>query len=143
MVWSGAFWSFHWPYVCSINMLLAISVFWILLSVLSSILMPGISFLFILPAVASIAGLFIVVWLIGADLPKQSKVTIHNLVLIISACICAISFMPIAYVLEIMIGYQMSEAVGMVLAFVVISLLPVLTMNSSAAGGFKKLLYSV
>jgi hypothetical protein len=127
----------------SINMLLAVSVFWILLSVLSSILMPGISFLFILPAVAGIAGLFIFVWLIRADLPEQSKVTIHTLVLIISACICAISFMPIAYVLEIMIGYQMSEAVGMVLAFVMIALLPALTMNSSAAGGFKKLLYSV
>ncbi|MGK0306497.1 MAG: hypothetical protein ACI8UG_002254 [Gammaproteobacteria bacterium] len=127
----------------SINMLLAVSVFWTLLSVISSILMPGISFLFILPAIAGVASLFILVWLIGADLPEQSKVTIHTLVLIISACICAISFMPIAYVLEIMIGYQMSEAVGMVLGFVVISLLPVLTMNSSAADGFKKLLYSV
>jgi hypothetical protein len=127
----------------SINMLLAVCVFWVLLGLVTSILMAGISFLFILPAIAGVLSLFVLIWLIGADFPQQSKVTIHNLVLIISTCICAMSFMPIAYVLEIMVGYQMSGAIGLILGFVVISLLPLLTMDSSAANGFKKLLYSV
>lgn len=127
----------------SINMLLAVSVFWVLLSLVTSILMPGISFLFILPAVASIVGLLALVWLVSADFPKQSKATIHAFVLIISSSICAISFMPIAYVFEIMVSYQMSAVIGLVLGFVFISLLPLLTMDSSSANGFKKLLYSV
>jgi hypothetical protein len=127
----------------SINMLLAVCVLWVLLSLVTSILIPGVSFLFILPAIASVLGLLVLNRLIGADFSAQSKVKSNGLVLVIITCICALSFMPIAYVFEIMVGYQMGEAIGLVLGFVVISLLPLLTLNLSAANGFKQLIYSL
>ena len=122
-------------------MLLAVTIFWTLLSAITSVMMPGISFLFIIPATAAVLSLFMFIYLVRASSSEQAKTKVHPLILIISGCVCAISFMPIAYVLEIMVGYQMSEAIGVMLGFITISLLPLLTMNSSAASGFKKLLY--
>jgi hypothetical protein len=127
----------------TINMLFAVLVFWVLLSIVTSLYMPGISFLFILPALAATIGMLVLYWLTRSELPQESKISMHPLVLIFTACICAISFMPIAYVLEIMVGYQMSEAIGLILGFVIVSTLPLLVIQPSSVSGFNKLLVSL
>lgn len=125
------------------NMLLAVAIIFTLLSLVTSILMPGISFLFIIPMVTAVIALTIITTLNASLLAKQTKANLHIATLIVLSLISAITFMPIAYVLEIMVGYGMALAIGIVLSFVVISLLPLLTFKINNTKAFNKLIYTL
>ena len=54
------------------------------------------------------------------------------------ASISAISFMTVAYVLEILVTYKIAVAIGIILSFAVCPLLPLLTIEKASNDGFKK-----
>ncbi|MFT6732950.1 MAG: hypothetical protein ACJAS9_001135 [Polaribacter sp.] len=97
---------------------------WIILSITSSYFIVGISFLFLIPSAISILILFLYPYCLS--MVKQS---ILNLNLVIHALVIAIIFMPIVYTLEIMVTYHMTVALSIVFAFIMIGLLPTLSLN--------------
>lgn len=103
--------------------LLAVASVWGLLTLVTCSIMPGISFLFIIPTVTILLGLFLC-------LNFTRKLWMP--VAVISAIVIAISFFPVAYVLEIMVSYQLSVAIGVILGFSAIGLMPLLSLNKNS-----------
>ena len=94
-----------------------------LLSLVSSLFMAGISFLFIIPSV--LGCLFLLLGIIA------SKANVKGLMSYMAcgqSLIVMVVFLPIVKVLEIMVSYSMSMAMGLFLGFVVIGLTPLLTL---------------
>lgn len=113
----------------ALDMALAIVTIWTLLGLLTSIWMPGISFLFMIPTAAGLIALLVMIKWPDVKIPALIAMTI----------IAAMTFMPIAYNLEVMMTYRMSVAIGLILGFVVSALLPLMTLQSEASADFKKL----
>ncbi len=113
----------------------AVSFLWVVLSLASSIWLTGISFLFIIPAFASVICQIILSLLSNKDNNTRS------MVLIISALITSIMFMPVAYTIIIMLGYGLSVAIGLMLGFIAVSTLPVLATNQQNKKTFNKLMF--
>jgi hypothetical protein len=87
--------------------------------------MPGISFLFIMPATIGVVGLLVLKLF-------RFKACCVQAFIIIFALSAAICFMPVAYILEIMIGYHLSVAISLMLGFIICALLPLLAVSSNA-----------
>jgi hypothetical protein len=110
----------------------SISLFWVALSLVTSIWLAGISFLFIIPAFTNI-----ICQLLLNQLPcRQSSESITTkanllsiLLLILNATITAVIFIPVAYTIDIMMGYQLSVGIGLILGFVMVSTLPLLSLQ--------------
>lgn len=124
--------------VSAINVLSAIVLLCGLFSVMSSIWLTGISFLFLVPAVIGLVGFAVL-----AISTKQAYVLVEPWVIIINALVMAIMFMPIAYVLELMVGYAMSLAIGLMLGFIMVALLPLLTIKEQQSSHFKQLVITI
>jgi hypothetical protein len=115
-----------------------------LLSVTSSIWLTGVSFLFLIPAMFGLVGL--------AVLAKLNKLTSSDnigngtaeiSVFVINAVVTAIMFMPIAYILELMVGYSMSLAIGVMLGFIIVALLPLLTIKEGQTSHLRQLVIAI
>jgi len=112
----------------------AVSFLWIILSLATSIWLTGISFLFIIPAFASLMG-----QIVFSQLSDKSH-NARSSVLIMTAVISAIIFMPIAYIIIIMLGYGLSVAIGFVLGLIAVSTLPILVLNQYDKKSFNQLI---
>ncbi len=112
----------------------AISLLWIILSLVSSIWVAGISFLFIIPAFANI-----ICQIILNTIPTKKK-NIRVLVLMITAAVSAVMFIPVAFTIIVMMGYALSVAIGLILGFVAVSTLPILVLCRDDKNVFNQLL---
>ncbi|MFT5756940.1 MAG: hypothetical protein ACI9LM_001665 [Alteromonadaceae bacterium] len=117
----------------AINILSSIVLLWVILSVVTSIWLTGVSFLFLIPAILGLIGLFLFVVLAPLNRSEQpfnqAATLAHISIFIILAIVTAILFMPIAYTLELMVGYEMSLAIGVMLGFILVAVLPILTIQ--------------
>lgn len=112
---------------------------WTILSVISSVWLPGISFLFLLPALASVIGLLVIT---GLDATLTAQKTQHRWILgsyMLGALVTAVCFFPVAYALEIMLTFKMSIVIGLVLGLIICAMLPLLAIESTAVAGFHKM----
>ncbi|KGJ97359.1 M28 family peptidase [Colwellia psychrerythraea] len=139
----------------AVNVVSAVTLLLSVLSLTTSIYLTGVSYLFLIPASMGMVTLLLFRAVTGNELPKELNNTgqqgIVNTVaqpqfsplkiasLITLALVIAIMFMPIAYVLELMVGYGMSVAIAVVLAFIVIALLPLLTFDSTQSNNLSRL----
>ncbi|TQV74697.1 M28 family peptidase [Aliikangiella marina] len=103
------------------SVLIASMYLWVLLAIVTSLVMPGISFLFILPAGLTLIALIAVSFL-GNDKTRQAIIWVAALFAICNA----VSFMPIVHTLEVMVSFYMSVAMGIMLGFSTIALVPLL-----------------
>lgn len=94
---------------------------WSFLSLVTSIAMPGISFLFILPALVTCFVLFALSFYNNQLIEKYGV-----WVAVIFALMNAITFMPIAHILEVMVSFYMSAAIGIMLGFAAVGIFPLL-----------------
>jgi hypothetical protein len=114
---------------------------WVLLSIVTSVTLPGISFLFILPSFVGLLVLLINTLILDSSAKSSShNATTYVLVAIVMAS--AVIFMPIANVLEIMVSYQMATAIGLILGFIISSCLPLMALSSESRETFNKLVIS-
>jgi hypothetical protein len=119
------------------NVLSSIVLLLALLSVMSSIWLTGVSFLFLIPTITGLIGLVVLAQLAASD--KHAGGAAGISVFIINAVVIAIMFMPIAYILELMVGYGMSLAIGLMLGFIMIALLPLLALTKGRISYFRSL----
>ena len=112
------------------NGLTGLASLWAILGVVTSIYMPGISFLFIIPV--SIA-------LISLLLMSRLNTNQQVIMACVSAFVAAVMFLPVAYVLEIMVSYRMAIAIAVMLAFVATTFLPLLAITPQSKKGFNSL----
>jgi hypothetical protein len=97
---------------------------WIIVSIASSYFVVGISFLFLIPSAISVLMLFLYPYCLN-----KVNQPVLSLGFVIHALVIAIIFMPIVYTLEIMVSYHMTIALSIMFAFVMIGLLPILTLS--------------
>jgi len=139
-----------WLFVISVGLFLLKSIFksfgaldvligqlllFTLLGVASSLLMAGISFLFIIPSLVGCLLLLISVL-------NNRKIENKNWMAYVvcgQSVIVMIVFLPIVKVLEIMVSYPMSMAMGFFLGFVVIGLSPLLAFFPESYRSFNRL----
>jgi len=100
---------------------------WILLGITTSYFMVGISFLFLIPAAVSTLILLLYSYRIGGNRGRDEKGSLH-LSYVVNAIVIAILFMPVFYTLEIMVTYHMTLILGVMFAFIMTSLLPMLPL---------------
>jgi len=112
-----------------------------LLSLVSSIWLTGVSFLFLIPTGCGLVGLAVLTQLAASS--KQPSGLVYSSIFIINAVVMAIMFMPIAYILELMVGFGMSLAIGLMLGFVMVALLPLLSIKTEHAFHFKQLVFGI
>ncbi len=110
----------------ALSVMLGLVSCWIILSIASSYFIVGISFLYLIPSAISVLILFLYPYCL--NLVKPSTLNFH---FVISALVIAILFMPIVYTLEIMVTYSMSVALGIMFAFIMIGILPMLTVSNN------------
>lgn len=134
-VWSAvgfmSLWIAGWlsKNVAASSHLITLATVWVLLTLLTCITMPGISFLFIIPA--SIVIIFLLVCING-------KLDFWLPTSIICAFAAALSFLPIAYVLEIMVSYHLTMAIALMVGFAVLGLLPTLSLQPASRGAVNR-----
>lgn len=112
---------------CPVNFMLGLLICWLILSIVTSILMVGISYLFIVPSSFAIVILFL--------LPLAKKYLASTGIagsLVLISLVVAIIFLPIVYVLELMVSYQMSLAIGLMLSFVISSMTPLMAIKAES-----------
>jgi len=121
-----------------IDLAIGVLLTWVILSLITSLFLPGISFLFILPSLIGLTTL-LVISLLPSSGNKQtlSNIEVGGLITIILAV--AIFFMPMAYVLEIMVSYEMAIAIGLMLSFIISSFIPLLALDFESKRAFNKL----
>lgn len=121
----------------------SISLFWVVLSVITSIWLVGISFLFIIPAFTNITCQLLLNRLNRRQKPESMATKANFLsieLLIVSATITAVIFIPVAYTIDIMMGYQLSVSIGLILGFVIVSTLPLLALQQVTQQSQRKLI---
>ncbi len=121
----------------------SISLFWVVLSIITSIWLAGISFLFIIPAFTNITCQLLLNRLSRWQKPESMATKANFLsiaVLIVSATITAVIFIPVAYTIDIMMGYQLSVGIGLILGFVIVSTLPLLALQQVTQQSQRKLI---
>ena len=126
------------------NILSSVVLLMSLLSVISSIWLTGVSFLFLIPVMFGLVGLAVLGQfskLTASD--KQGNSSSEVSVFIINAVVTAILFIPITYILELMVGYSMSPAIGLILGFIVVALLPLLTISNGQSSHFRQLIIAI
>ncbi len=104
------------------EVLAALGSLWVLLSIISAIVVPGITFLFLIPLIISTAGIAF----IYANKASNSLNALIEKTIIAVALASAVTFVAVAFVLEIMVTFRMSIAVGIMLSFCLANLLPTL-----------------
>ena len=104
------------------EVLAALGSLWVILSIISAIVVPGITFLFLIPLVMSTAGIAF----IYANKASNSLNALIEKTIIAVALASAVTFVAVAFVLEIMVTFRMSIAVGIMLSFCLANLLPTL-----------------
>ncbi len=105
-----------------IEVLAALGNFWVILSIVSAIAVPGITFLFLIPLVITTAGIAF----IYVNKTSESLDALIEKTVIVIALASAVTFVAVAFVLEIMVTFRMSIAVGIMLSFCLANLLPAL-----------------
>lgn len=123
------------------NILSSVVLLMSLLSVISSIWLTGVSFLFLIPVMFGLVGLAVLGQLTASG--KQDNSSAEVSIFIINAVVTAIIFMPITYILELMVSYSMSLAIGLILGFIVVALLPLLTISKEQSSYFRPLIIAI
>ncbi|MBV1911376.1 MAG: M28 family peptidase [Kangiellaceae bacterium] len=119
----------------SLEILVGQLLFFVLLSIVSSLYMAGISFLFVIPS-------FVGCLLLLISLFIHPMIQSRNWMAYIAcgqSVIVIIVFLPIIKVLEIMVSYPMSMAMGLFLGFVVVGLSPLVTFYPENYRTFNRL----
>ena len=112
-----------------LSLLVGLTCCWIILAIATSVFVVGISYLFIIPSLVTCLVLLAYPAL-AHWLPKYK----NQIVYLFPMLSVAIIFLPIVYILEIMVSYQMSAGIGAMFAFVLMGLVPMTaykTVNSS------------
>ncbi len=105
----------------ALGLILGYTLVWLIFATALSVTYPGLSFLFILPVVLSLMVLGL-----HSALFKHSKEVSHAVSALVICAGSAIIFLPVVYVLEIMVGFSLSVSLGIVLAFCLVTLSPLL-----------------
>jgi hypothetical protein len=100
----------------------ALGFLWMLCSILSAISVSGISFLFLIPLIATCLGLVLLHYMLQSQAKDSTLNKTHILIMLLNA----FTFVAVALVLEIMLTFSLSLAIGAMLSFSLINLLPVL-----------------
>ncbi len=108
------------------NLLLGWLLTMIILASLASYYLPGISFLFVIPSFVGLALLALSIIFCGRTLPKR-LLLFSSIVSLTSG----LAFLPIVFLLEAMIGFPLSIALAVMLAFAWAGLLPLLVGRAS------------
>jgi hypothetical protein len=102
------------------SIFLGLVICWLTLALVSSVFAVGISYLFIIPSLVSA-----IILLAYPTLRNRFAMRGPYFVYIAYMTAIAVMFLPVVYTLEIMITYEMSVAIGVMFAFVLIGLVPV------------------
>lgn len=124
--------------VCPVNFLFGLLICWIVLAIVTSVLMVGISYLFIVPSFVAVIILLLLPILNRYFSNKAKAVS-----LVVISLVVGIMFLPIVYVLELMVSYQMSMAIGLMLSFVISSMTPLMAVKSDTLKQVNKLSYGL
>ncbi|MDQ7048912.1 MAG: M28 family peptidase [Enterobacterales bacterium] len=108
---------------CPLSLSFAIFLIMVLLAILTSLYVVGISFLFLIPA--SIMALIFTTLSVLNWSPTDKGLSVF---LLIFCLVLGVVFLPIVYVLELMVGYHMSLAIGLMLSFVIMGLLALVSL---------------
>ncbi len=123
------------------NLAIGITTSWLLLAAACCVWLPGISFLFLIPAAVAILTMLVQL-LINKRLKGNSASFINSgisvALSIIPTMAAAVIFMPVVYTLEIMVSYPMAIALGIVLSFVFASMLPLFSEHKSKLIGSER-----
>jgi len=109
---------------CPLSLSFGMFLLLIILAFLSSFYLVGISFLFLIPASVT-ALIFVTLSILNWPLSNKSL----SFILLLFCLVFGIVFLPIVYVLELMVGYHLSLAIGLMLSFVLMNLLPIVSFN--------------
>jgi len=123
---------------CPTNFVLGLVMCWLVLAVVTSVLMVGISFLFIIPSAIAL-----LILLVLPMIEKRWGKGMLAVALSLISLAVALMFMPIVYVLELMVGYKMSMAIGLMFSFLVSGMTPLLAFNSEAKKSAQRLNYAL
>ena len=107
----------------------AIAVLWLwgILNLLSSLVVPGISFLFLIPLCIGVAAILVINLNFVSVSEKSSAIVAICLTAL--PVIASTMFFPVSLILEVMVNYQISVAVGIIIGFGLTALLPLMTFN--------------
>lgn len=111
--------------------LVALGSLWMLFSLLSAIVVAGISFLFLIPLIVTTVGIIFVY----LNRTSDSLDNFIQKIIIGIAITNAVTFVAVAFVLEIMVTFRMSLAVGTMLSFCLANLLPSLASQQKSSSG--------
>jgi hypothetical protein len=119
----------------AVSLLLILQFWFLILAITSSLFLPGISYLFIVPLSLSLIVLIILTF-------RPESKSLKLLTFTILPLATAIIMLPIAYFIEISVSFQMSVVVGFLVGFIAIALLPLpsflsisnLTLSTVCAG---------
>ncbi len=124
ILWLALCWAYCFCRRAQVLPLFLALLFWLILfSIAASYWVTGISFLFILP---SVAGLFVL-----ATFYFQPSWPLSRLAVPLPMC-TAIVFLPVAYFIQVSVGFQFSMLVGLLFSFIAVSLLPILALASAS-----------
>lgn len=127
----------------SIDMAFAVTMVWVLLSCVTSWLMAGISFLFVIPGFAGVIVLACIVWLNQSNVADQVKGKWQTALLILMSAISVLSFITMAYLLEVLLTYRMAVVIGAFVGLGAVTLLPLLAIKNTADAHFKRMSMAV
>lgn len=120
----------------AIDLTFGLLLTWLILSVLTSVVMPGVSYLFILPTFVGLLSFLVV----NCFISKTNDLAIAITAVITNVAI-GITFVPIVYSLELMLSFESSLVIALFLGFVSASLLPLIAFanaNSSVSSQSSK-----
>ena len=121
-----------------INFAFGVNFVWAFFAVISSLWLPGISYLFIIPCAIGL-----IVLLLFTVFSGRLTMNLISSGLIINSVVYALVLIPVVYILETMIGYQMAVAIGLISGILVSTLLPLLSIDNANDNGLKWFLRSL
>ena len=120
----------------TIDLTFGLLLTWLILSILTSAVMPGVSYLFILPSFIGLLSMLV----LNCFISKSNDLAIA-ITAIITGVATGLVFVPIVYSLELMLSFESSLVVALFLGFVTASLMPLIAsananscVNSSVNG---------
>lgn len=109
-----------------IDLTLGLLFTWLLLSILTSIAMPGVSYLFILPTLLGLLSMLIV----NCYLFKENDLAVISTAIIV--CVTSgVLFIPVVYNLELMLSFESSLIIALFLGFVTAGLIPLIAFANT------------
>ncbi len=115
-----------------IDLTLGLLLTWVSLSVLTSVFMPGVSYLFTLPAAIALLSMLVINCVISKVNVLATAVTA-----VITSLAIGIIFVPVVYSLEVMLSFDDSLVIALSLGFVTSSFIPLIAFYHVAENSNK------